>query len=166
MAGRDGAPRADPRSFEGLWRGASTVLLGRTNYEGFQGYWPAVARDPDADPRDRAFATWLDDVEKVVFSRTLTEATWANSRLASDLEGEVRALTRAPGRDIVVLSSVSIIQGLLRTGLLDELRTYLVPAVLGGGPRLFPEGLPPSRWELTSLTTIPTGALILQHRRQ
>ncbi len=55
--------------FEGVFRGASTALMGRTNYEGFYGYWPAVARDPESSPRGRDLAVWLDEVEKVVFSR-------------------------------------------------------------------------------------------------
>lgn len=78
--------------FEGIWRGASTALLGRTNYEGFFGFWPAVARDPHASARDRDFATWFDAVEKVVFSRSLTSADWQNARVATDPEAEVRAL--------------------------------------------------------------------------
>jgi dihydrofolate reductase len=49
-----------------LHAGATTALLGRRNFEGFRSYWPAVARDEQAEPRDRAFARWLDDVEKVV----------------------------------------------------------------------------------------------------
>jgi dihydrofolate reductase len=77
--------------FAGVWRGADTVLLGRNNYEGFFGYWSAVAADPASAPRDRDMAQWLDDEEKVVFSRTLTEAPWQNSRISRDLEGEVRA---------------------------------------------------------------------------
>src|SRR5512141_2377350 len=50
---------------------ATTVLLGRNNYEGFGAYWPSVAADESADPRDRAFSKWLNSVEKVVFSTTL-----------------------------------------------------------------------------------------------
>ena len=53
---------------------ASTALLGRRNYQGFASYWPEVADNPDADPRDCAFAQWLNAVEKVVFSTTLQEA--------------------------------------------------------------------------------------------
>src|SRR6266702_3777402 len=50
---------------------ATTVLLGRKNYEGFGHYWPPVANDETADPRDRAFSKWLNSVEKIVFSSTL-----------------------------------------------------------------------------------------------
>src|SRR5262245_57613274 len=62
---------------------ATTLLLGRKNYEGFGGYWPSVANDESADPRDRAFSKWLNLVEKVVFSSTLKEAKWENSRIVN-----------------------------------------------------------------------------------
>lgn len=146
--------------FAGYWRGVDTVLLGRTNYEGFHGYWPAVADDPAADPRSRDLARWLDDVEKVVFSRTLERAPWANSRVARDLEGEVRALRDTPGRTIAVLSSVSVIRALLAADLLDELRITLVPAILGEGLPFLEGTLPGSTWTLDSLQTIPTGATV------
>ncbi len=70
-------------------RPATTVLLGRKNYQGFGGYWPAVAGDQSADPRDRAFAAWLNRVEKIVFSSTLTEAAWENSRIVNGDPAEV-----------------------------------------------------------------------------
>ena len=60
---------------------ATTVLLGRKNYMGFSQYWPAVANDESADPRDRAFSKWLNSVEKIVFSSTLKETAWENSRV-------------------------------------------------------------------------------------
>ena len=151
---------------EGIWRGVSTALMGRTNYEGFFGFWPPVAQDPLSAPRDRALATWLDAVEKVVFSRTLDGAEWQNARVASDLEGEVRALKRAPGQDILVLNSASIIRALLDLGLVDDLRILVVPAVLGDGLRFFPQGLPSSTWALLGCTTFSTGAVGLHYGRQ
>src|SRR6266498_278550 len=60
---------------------ATTAVLGLKNYEGFGGFWPAVADDQNASPQDRAFSRWLNTVEKVVFSSTLTEAPWQNSRV-------------------------------------------------------------------------------------
>ena len=151
---------------EGIWRGASTAVLGRTNYEGYHAYWPPVAADPEAAGRDRELATWLDTVEKVVFSRTLEEATWRNARVARDVEAETRALKQAPGRDILVLNSASIIQALLAADLLDELRLNVLPAVVGGGLRLLEEGLPRSAWQLVGALTLETGAVGLHYRRQ
>jgi len=153
--------------FEGVFRGASTALMGRTNYEGFFGYWPAVARDPESSPRGRDLAVWLDEVEKVVFSRTLTEAEWSNARIAGrEPAEEAAALKAAKGRDIIVVNSASIIRALLDADLVDELRLILVPVVVGGGLRLFADGLPRSEWDLSSATTLPGGTLGLQYRRR
>jgi dihydrofolate reductase len=152
--------------FEGIWRGADTALMGRTNYEGFFSVWPGITRDPGTDPRTRALGQWLDSVEKVVFSRTLRAAEWQNSRIARDLESEVAALKKAPGRDILVVNSASIIQALLRSDLLDDIRVAVVPTLLGGGLRLFPEDLPPSDWTLVETTALAHGAVGLHHRRR
>jgi hypothetical protein len=59
-----------------LTAGTTTVLLGRKNYQGFSGYWQIVADDDDADVRDRKFSRWLDNVEKIVFTRTLDIVDW------------------------------------------------------------------------------------------
>ncbi|MBP2471643.1 dihydrofolate reductase [Crossiella equi] len=151
--------------FEGVWRGADTILLGRRNYEGFHGYWPSVAADASAHPRDRAMADWMNETEKIVFSRTLTEVTWPGARLAQAGPAiEVSDLKEANGQAIIVLSSVSIIRSLLAAGMVDELRLHLLPELLGGGEPLFTDGLPRSGWRLASHTALPTGALALNYR--
>jgi dihydrofolate reductase len=145
---------------------ATTALLGRKNYQGFGGYWPAVAADPAADPRDRAFSAWLDRVEKVVFSTTLTEATWANSRIAGgDLPGEVARLREQPGGDIIALSSSSLIRALLAADLLDRLCVTLCPELVGGGERLLTDGLPATHWTLADVTPSSSGACGLIYDR-
>ena len=150
--------------FESIWRGADTALLGRTNYEGFFSVWPGITRDPATDDRTRALGRWLDSVEKVVFSRTLTNAEWENSRISADLEGTVRELKAARGRDILAINSASIIQALLRAGLVDDLRFAVVPTIVGGGLRLFTDDLPESRWQLVETTTLAHGAVGLHYR--
>ncbi|RSM48599.1 riboflavin biosynthesis protein RibD [Actinoplanes sp. ATCC 53533] len=145
---------------------ATTVLLGRKNYQGFGGFWPAVAGNADADPRDRAFSAWLNRTEKVVFSTTLTEASWENSRIvAGDLPGEVRRLREQDGGDIIVLASGSIIRALLEAELLDRLSITLCPALVGGGARLLEDGLPASTWALTDTTMSASGAICLLYDR-
>ena len=58
-------------------------MFGRGNAEGFLGFWSTVAGDENADPRDRGYAKWLVDTEKVVFSTTLTEAPWERTRVVN-----------------------------------------------------------------------------------
>jgi dihydrofolate reductase len=144
---------------------ATTALLGRKNYEGFKGYWPPVAADESADPRDRAFSTWLNSVEKVVFSATLTEATWENTRIVNaDPAAVVGDLRHQPGGDIIVLASGSVIKALLRADALDRLSITLCPEVAGGGAPLF-EDVPRSSWALRQTATTGSGALCLLYDR-
>jgi dihydrofolate reductase len=146
---------------------STTALLGRKNYEGFGGYWPTVAGDEAADPRSRAFSRWLDAVDKVVFSTTLTETTWQNSRLADgDPASVVKDLRRQDGGDIWVMSSGSVIRALLEADELDRLSILLCPELVGGGTRLFPDGLPASSWSLTDLATTDSGAISLRYDRR
>lgn len=62
------------RQLTRTWENATTALLGRVNAEGFLGFWPSVADDENADPRNRGYAKWLQDTDKVVLSTTLIEA--------------------------------------------------------------------------------------------
>lgn len=158
--------QASAMSFESVWRRCDTAIVGRTNYVGFAAVWPGIEADPSTDADTRALGHWLNNVEKVVFSRTLTEPTWTNSRIAADVGATVRELTAAPGRDILVLNSASIMQELLRLDLLDELHLDIVPVVLGGGVRLLPDGLPASRWTLAGTTVMEHGVVALHWRRE
>lgn len=144
----------------------TTALLGRKNYEGFGGYWPAVADDENAEPRDRAFAKWLNTVEKVVFSTTLQEAPWQNSRISRDPVAEVKELRRQPGGDILLMSSSSIIRTLLEADEVDRMVINLAPEVVGGGARLFEDGVPQTSWSLTDLSTSDTGSTYLVYDRK
>jgi len=145
---------------------ATTALMGRGNYEGFYGYWPPVAQDERADPRDRNIARWLDEVEKVVFSTTMTDAPWANSRIADGgpVE-EVRRLRGTDGGDILVVNSSSLIRQLLGAGELDRIHIDLVPEVAGSGATLFEAGLPSSTWTLTKSVIADDGTVLLTYDR-
>ena len=97
-----GAARAQLLEVTGT---ATTVLLDGPD-QGFGGLWPAVAGDEDADPRDRLFAQWLNESEKILVSRTLTEPRWPDYRVVDDDPAEiVRRLRKEDGGDIVVLAS-------------------------------------------------------------
>ncbi|WKG11602.1 dihydrofolate reductase family protein [Nocardia sp. PE-7] len=133
-----------------IWEGATTALLGRVNAEGFLGFWPTVAADENADPRDRAYAKWLVDTEKVVLSTTLTESPWERTRIANAPAADVVTALKATGTgDILVNSSPTVIKDLLAADLIDRLHLLLCPEIAGDGQRLFDDGLPGSRWTLT-----------------
>ncbi|ONI78761.1 hypothetical protein ALI144C_28695 [Actinosynnema sp. ALI-1.44] len=156
--------------YEGIWRGVSTAVLGRTNWEGFTSVWPAITSDPTSSARTRELGTWLATVEKVVFSTTLRQedlekSEWTNARVSADVVSEVGALKNRPGRDILVLNSASIIQTLLRADLIDDLYLTVVPSTLGSGRRVLPDDYA-STWQLAGATTFPSsGAVALHYRR-
>ncbi|SEO89026.1 dihydrofolate reductase family protein [Amycolatopsis saalfeldensis] len=129
---------------------ATTALLGRLNAEGFLGFWPTIVDNEDADPRDRGYAKWLVDAEKVVLSSTLDTAPWARTRVANAPAVDVVTELKAAGEgDILVNSSASVIKPLLAADMIDRLYLMICPEIAGGGPRLFDDGLPASRWKLT-----------------
>jgi dihydrofolate reductase len=145
---------------------ATTALLGRKNFEGFGGFWPAVADDENAAPQDRAFSKWLNSVEKVVFSTTLTESPWENSRIVNaDPAAVLKQLREEPGGDIIVLASSSVIRALLAADELDRLSITLTPELVGGGARLFEDGIPATSWKLADSTPTESGALCLLYDR-
>ncbi|MFL6072088.1 MAG: dihydrofolate reductase family protein [Mycobacteriales bacterium] len=145
---------------------ATTALLGRKNYQGFAGFWPAVADDDGADPNDRTFARWLNGVEKIVFSTTLDTVDWDNARLAdADPATVVKQLRQQDGGDIIVLASTSVIRQLLDADELDRLSITLCPEAVGGGTRLFTDGPSGSSWSLAAATPTESGAVCLLYDR-
>ncbi|MFE3589003.1 dihydrofolate reductase family protein [Streptomyces niveus] len=149
-----------------IWEGATTALLGRRNAEGFLGFWPTVAEDENADPRDRGYAKWLVDTEKVVLSTTVTEAPWERTRMVNAPAADVIAELKATGGgDILVNSSPTVIKALLTADLIDRLYLLICPEIAGGGQRLFEDGLPDTRWRLTDQRTGELGEIALVYDR-
>jgi dihydrofolate reductase len=131
-----GVPPEDPalkaRKLD-WFRDAGLHLMGRTTYEEMAGFWPTS---------DDEYAAPMNDIPKVVFSKTLTRADWPRSTIASgDLADEVNALKREPGKDMIAWGGAAFAQSLSRLGLVDEYRLVIQPVALGDGLPLF-AGLP------------------------
>ena len=135
-----------------LTQQAGAVLLGRRTYEIFASHWPQIG---DEDP----IAAKLNRVEKYVASRTLDRAEWHNTTLLQGDAGDaVAELRRGEGGEIQVTGSGDLIQTLLRRDLVDELRLWTFPLVLGTGKRLFADGTVPRTFRLVESSTTSTGA--------
>jgi dihydrofolate reductase len=148
------------------------LLLGRRTYEIFAAHWPHVGEDArderggQASEVDDPAAAALNRARKHVASRTLTEVTWEGSTL---LEGDVAAavaeLKRADGPDLLTQGSSELIQTLLAHDLVDELRVWTFPVLVGPGKRLFGAGTAPAGLELVEATTSSTGVVMATYRR-
>lgn len=110
----------------GLLNEVGGMLYGRKTYLHMAAYWQIAPSDPIADRMNR--------LPKVVFSKSLREASWENTRIeAGDVATEVQKLKSEEGKDLVVLGSADLVTGLLAEGLIDEYRMIVNPIVLGGG---------------------------------
>ncbi len=135
-----------------LMTGNDAMLLGRTTYDGFAGYWPTA--DPD-DPTTELMNT----TKKYVVSNTLTEASWENTTLITgDVKAELTKLKQ--DQQLSTTGSAVLVQWLVEQGLVDELHLLVHPVVVGQGQKLFADGTKVPL-ALVSATTFKTGVLHL-----
>ncbi|MEU1728382.1 dihydrofolate reductase family protein [Actinomadura sp. ATCC 39365] len=136
-----------------LWE-AGAFLMGRNTYEIMAGYWPGS---------DHPSARAMNEIPKVVFSRTLKSADdWPETRIAAgDTAEEIAKLKAEPGKDLVAAGGTAFMHSLIRLGVVDEYRLWVLPAVTGRGAPLFPELDQAVNLRLVKSTTFPSGVLEL-----
>ncbi len=111
-----------------------TILFGRITYQGMASYWPT----PFVVEDDPIVAAKMNNIAKIVISRTLDKAAWNNTRLIKDnVAAEIAALKAQPGKDLAIFGSANLTASLMQLGLVDELRILVNPIILGQGTPLF-----------------------------
>jgi dihydrofolate reductase len=131
-------------------------LMGRNTYEEMAGFWPTS---------DDAYAAPMNDIPKIVFSKTLQHADWNKTRIArGELAQEIAGLKRESGKDLLAWGGAAFAQSLTRLGLVDEYRLILVPVALGSGLPLFKDLAAPVRLELVDAQKYDTGVALHTYR--
>lgn len=137
-----------------------TVLLGRVTYEEWSAYWPTSSDEP--------FATFINNIPKLVASTTLDSAVWGKFDTVKLVEGDLKeAITRLkqqPGKNISVTGSITLIRWLLQNDLLDELHLQVHPVIAGSGRRLFEGEGNVKRLKLVDNRTTSTGVIMLTYQ--
>jgi dihydrofolate reductase len=137
-------------------RRAGTHVMGRVTYEEMAAHWPTSTDD---------YAAPMNEIPKVVFSKTLPEATWAGSSIArGELADEMAALQREAGGEIIAWGGADFARALSRAGLVDEYVLVIRPIVLGGGLPLFGDVAEPLRLDLIEARTFPDGTALHVYR--
>ena len=135
------------------------LLFGRRTWRGMADAWPGRSGDPYAD--------LMNALPKYVASRTLTDADmeWNSTLLppAGAIDA-IRDLRQRDGRDVVTWGSATLVRDLVAHGLVDELRLYIEPVVLGGGKRIFGDDGQKLPLELVSAKTTGTGVQMVTYK--
>lgn len=139
-------------------------VYGRGTYELMAGYWPGVLNDPTEDERSRAHARWVDQVPKIVFSRTMDRADWNNTTLIKDnIAEEINKLKQQPGKDLVIFGSPGLTHSLLELDLIDEFQFTLNPVLLGSGLPVFRNVKDKTNLKLVKATPLKSGVVGLHY---
>jgi dihydrofolate reductase len=120
-----------------LLNNADTLIYGRITYQLMESYWPTIVRNPTGNKPTDEFAVLIDNISKIVFSRTLKNVDWKNAKLVrGGIKEEVLELKQQVGKNIIV-GSPSLIVALMQLDLIDEFQLCVHPVILGKGLPLF-----------------------------
>ncbi len=123
--------------YNDLLRGADTMIWGRITYQLMENYWPILAKDPSGKKPEDDFAILIDNIQKIVYSRTLKTVEWKNTILKKEIiKEEVLGLKQQTGKNIFV-GSPSLIVAMANLQLIDEYQFAILPTILGSGLPLF-----------------------------
>lgn len=145
-------------AFVALMQDTDALLLGRKTYVIHAGAFEPM-------PAGDLFGDLMNAPAKYVVSRTLEEPVWRNTTIwRDDVVAHVRELKAAPGKNILTDGSHQLVHTLLEHDLVDGLHLLLYPLLLGGGKRLFPDGVHRA-FQLKSATPYPSGVVALDYER-
>jgi len=137
-------------------RRAGSHIMGRVTYQSMAETWP-TSTNP--------VAAIMNDIPKVVFSKTLQSADWPEARIArGDTAQEIARLKAEPGGEIVAHGGARFAQSLARLGVVDEYRLYVYPVAVGSGTPLFTDVGHPQGLRLLSSRAFQCGVLALLYR--
>jgi dihydrofolate reductase len=141
---------------------AGTLLYGRRLYETMAVFGPMGDADPNTPQVQLDFARAWQTTPKVVFSRTLRHAEWAEAIVSDDIAGEVAKLKEQPGGPIMV-GGADLAATFIELGLVDEYHLFVHPVLTGGGKPYFPALRDAVELRLAQTHRFASGVLMLRY---
>ena len=149
-----------------LLSNADTLIYGRITYQLMESYWPSVVKDPTGNKPMDEFAVLIDNISKIVYSRTLKNVSWKNTTLKKEIiKEEVLQLkqSRNGGSKNILVGSPSLIVAFSQLDLVDEYQLCVQPTVLGSGLPLFKNIKDKIDLKLLKTKTFDGGAIMLYY---
>jgi dihydrofolate reductase len=151
--------------YNDLLRNAGALLYGRITYQLMESYWPTVVENPTGNKPVDEFAVLIDDIPKIVFSRTLKNVGWKNALLKKEIiKEDVLELKQQAGKNVFV-GSPSLIVALSNLDLVDEYQLSVHPTILGSGLPLFKNIKNRIDLKLLNTKTFGCGAVTFYYER-
>jgi len=144
-----------------LTNSVDTILLGRKLAEGFIPYWKSYQENPETS---NEFGNQMVDYPKVVFTKTLKESQWENTKLATgDLAEEVNRLKSASGKDMIAYGGANFVSNLIKAGLIDDYHIFINPVAVGEGMRIFTQK---TNLQLVELKEFECGIVVMHYQNR
>ncbi len=149
--------------YNDLMHNVDTLLFGRITYQLMESSWPQIVENPTGDKPMDEFAVLIDNISKIVYSRTLKKVDWKNTILKKEIsKEEILELKRQEGKSILV-GSPSLIVAFAQLDLIDEYQLCIHPIVLGKGLPLFKNIQDRINLKLLKTKTFASGVVALYY---
>ncbi len=146
-----------------LLRNAGILLYGRITYQLMESYWPSIVKNPTGNKPTDEFAVLIDNIPKIVFSRTLKNVDWKNSELKNEvIKEEILELKQQSGKNIFV-GSPGLITACMKLNLIDEYQLCVQPIILGNGLPLFKNITDRINLKLLKTKIFGSGSIVLYY---
>jgi dihydrofolate reductase len=143
---------------------ADTIILGRITYRAMARYWPLQAQSLACARQDIAFADMMNTYAKIVFTKTLQQSEWNNSKLVkTSIAREIASLKQQPGKEMIIYGSGKIVAALMQLNMIDEYQLWIHPVILGKGKPFFGKLRDNIGIKLVSTTTFSSGVVMMRY---
>lgn len=140
------------------------LIFGKTTYKIFEEFWPKALKNPNTSDDDRKVAQIIDDIWKIVFSKSLKKVSWKNSKLYHEIDPkEIQKWKQYDGKDMAIFGSGTIVKQFADLGLIDEYRLLVNPVVLGNGKSFFKGVKKKLELQLTEARRFKNGNVLLTY---
>jgi dihydrofolate reductase len=144
---------------------ADYLVFGRVTYEGMAAHWTKAINGEIQELGE--IAKLMNNIPKLVFSKTLKSVDWKNSTLIKeDASAEIKKLKEQDGKDMYVFGSANLSETFIKDNLFDEYRIGIAPVILGGGRSLFRQGISSKNLSLVSSRQLSNGGVVLKFTNQ